>query len=315
MSSAQQNPARHDRPYALGRPADGGYSLEVRSLWTEFLSTLPNAARILDFGVGNHVVALIAADLSVTRNHGWKIDAIDPQGEEQGKQASRIQERVQRIEFHSAANSKRLPFEDASFDAVCGHHSLEFTDTANALVEVHRILKPGSDAKFLLHHTESPLLQAARMSLREADLVFIKTKAFRRLHKLVTMNQIIPGTTKRATNEVRTAIRTLKRGLQVAQQQGGGRVLGVALDAIQKLLTARKEQNPDAVGLAVDRAEAELRASVRNLSNLVAHARAEPDMQQIERDAAGAGFTRIERTPLIHAGEHVMGWQLLLHCA
>lgn len=314
MSPAQQNAARPDDPQAAaGRLPDGGYSSEVQASWTEFLSTLPAAARILDMGVGNHVAALIAADLSVTRDRGWRIDAIDLQGEEQGKQASDTRERVQRIEFHSVANPAQLPFADASFDAVCGHHGLEFIDAAKALAEVHRVLKPGGDAQFLLHHAESLVVQSARTSLREADLVFNQTKAFRRLHRLVTMDQIIPKTTERATNEIRTAIRTLKAGLPVARKQGGGRVLEVALDGIQKMLAARRELKPDAVGLAVDRVEADLRASVRRLGDLVQHARGEPDMQQIERDAAAAGFTQIERIPQLHAGEHVMGWQLLLH--
>jgi ubiquinone/menaquinone biosynthesis C-methylase UbiE len=210
-SSAQgQQPSNASRP----PPGDGGYSGEVRLAWIEFLNTLPPAARILDMSIGNHVPALIAAELAAAPGRDWRIDAIDPAGAEADRQSKHGHPLAERIVFHAGATFARLPFEDASFDAVCGHHAIEFTDTGKALAEVHRVLKPGGDAQFTLHHADSPLLRAARLSQREADLIFAQTKAFRRLHKLVTMSQIIPDTTERATNDVRNAIRTLKRGLR-----------------------------------------------------------------------------------------------------
>ena len=89
----------------------------------------------------------------------------------------------------------------------------------------------------------------------------------------------------------------------------------VALDAVQKLLVARKELKPAAVGLEVDRAEAEMRASVRRLNDLIGHARTRHDMDGLEREAATAGFSLIECTPQFHAGTNLIGWQLLLHRA
>jgi ubiquinone/menaquinone biosynthesis C-methylase UbiE len=289
------------------------YSREVHSSWAEFLETLPRDARILDLDTGNHVVALIAADLAASGGYDWTIDAIDPQEQEQTVSSTGGQALIDRIEFHAGGTPSRLPFEDASFDAVGGHHVLEFTDSAVALAEVFRVLKPGGDAQFLMHHAESPLVQAAKVSLAEADLVFTQTKAFRRLHHLVTMSHIVPETTERASDEVRAAIRTLKQALPGAQTQGGGRVLSVALDSIQKLLSARRELKPDAAGLAVERAEADLRGSVRRLSELVARAHGEEQMQQVQQNAVAAGFAQIERMPQLHANTQVMAWQLLMH--
>lgn len=299
---------------AAARAASDGYSDAIRASWIEFFGTLPFSAAILDVGLGNHVPALLAAELSASAGRDWRIQALDPQGRNEDAKARAGAALSGRIGFHEGATPARLPFDDGSFDAVCGHHVIEFSDAVPALAEFHRVLKPGGDAQFVLHHADSALLHGARMSLREADLVFMRTKAFRRVHRLVTMGEIVPGSTQRATDDVRIAIRTLKRGLQVAQSQGGGRVLAVALDAIQKLLAARRESKPDAAGLAVDRAEAELRSSVRRLGDLVAHARSEADMRQLERDAAAAGFTRIERMALTHADNtEPLAWQLLMH--
>lgn len=290
------------------------YSREVHSSWAEFLGTLPNDARILDLDTGNHVVALIAADLAISRGYGWTIEAIaPPQGQEQAATAREGQALIERINFSSDGTPSHLPFDDASFDAVGGHHVLEFTDSAVMLAETFRVLKPGGDAQFVMHHAESVLVHAAKVSLSEADLVFTQMKAFRRLRQLVTMSHIVPGATERASDEVRAAIRTLKAALPGAQRQGGGRVLSVALDSIQNLLAARRELKPDAAGLAVERAEADLRGSVRRLGDLVARASGEAEMQQVQQHAATAGFDQIERMPQIHADGQVMAWQLLMH--
>lgn len=294
---------------------DGGYDLEVRDAWVEFFSMLPEGARILDVGTGNGVVALIAAETAAARGRRWEIHATDLAQIDPPRHVPDGARRLAGITFHAGVATERLPFDAESFDAVSGHYALEYTDTAVSLAEIHRVLKPASDAQFIMHSADSVLVQNARRSLREAEFVLVETKVFRRLHRLVTMEQVTPGTTQRATAELRAAIQALKRGLQQARQARAGNVLSVVLDAVQKLLIARKEMKPQAVGLEVDRAESELRASIRRLNDLLAHARTERDMENIEKDAAAAGFSLIERMPQYHAGKNLVGWQLLLHRA
>jgi ubiquinone/menaquinone biosynthesis C-methylase UbiE len=300
------------RPYRQPQMIDDPYIQDVRSAWAEFLATLPHDARILDIGINNHVPALVAADMATSRNRAWTIDVIDPAGSD-AQRSAYDQTRIDRITFHKGEDLNRLPFAEGAFDAACGHHTLEFTDTATALGEIRRLLKPGAEAQFLLHHADSPVLASARLSLQEADMVFVRTKAFRRLHRLVSMQQIVPGTTERATEELRAAIRMLKQALEGARARGGGRVLGVALDSIQQLLAARRKHRPEATGLAVDRAELELRASVRRLSDLVMHARDDAAMREIEIHATKAGFDQIERSVHVGRNGQPIAWQLLLH--
>lgn len=292
---------------------DGGYDLEVRAAWVEFFSTLPEQARILDVGTGNGVIALIAAETALALGRNWEIHGTDLAQIDPPRYVADGKRRLAGITFHAGVATDRLPFEAASFDAVVGHYSLEYADTTAALVEIHRVLKPGGDAQFIVHNADSVFVQNARRSLHEADLVLGQTKIYRRLHRLVTMEQIIPGTTQRVTNELRAAIRALKQGLQQAQGTGAGGILSVALDAVQKLLVARKQTEARIVGFEVDRAEAEMRASVRRLNDLLGHARSAEQMQQIQRQAADVGFTLIECMPQYHASTNLVGWQLLLH--
>jgi ubiquinone/menaquinone biosynthesis C-methylase UbiE len=292
--------------------ADGSYDLEVRQAWVEFFSTLRDGARLLDVGTGNGVVALIASDTSKSLGRSWRIDATDlalinPQRDVLGGG-----QRLAGITFHGGVATERLPFDAESFDAVSGHYALEYADVPAALTEIFRVLKPGGDVQFILHNSESVLIRNARWSLQEADFLFKETKVFRRLHHLLTLENASRDVILRATAEVRLAIQSLKDALQRAQQVGAGHVLSVALDATQKLLVARKENAPS-VGQEIDKVESDIRDSARRLNDLVASARSEEDMQQIEKDATAAGFTQIERVPQFYSGTHLIGWQLLLH--
>lgn len=295
--------------------ADGGYDLEVRDAWVAFFSTLPDGARILDVGTGNGVVAMIAAETAQSTGQNWEIHATDLAQINPLRDVPDAARRLAGITFHAGVPTERLPFEAESFDAVSGHYALEYTDVPAALAEIHRVMKPGGNAQFIVHHTDSMLVNSARRSLNQGELVLVETKIFRRLHKLVTMENAVPGTTERVTAELRTAIQTVKQALQEARNVGTGRILAVTLDAVQKLLTARKELRPDAVGLEVDKAEAEVRASVRRLNDLMMHARTEQDIEAIEKTAAAAGFDQIEHLPQFHGGNNLVGWQLLLHRA
>lgn len=292
-----------------------GLDQEVRAAWVEFFSTLPEGARILDIGTGNGVVALIAAETAASRGLNWDIHAADLASIDPKRDVPDGSHRFAKVTFHPRVPTERLPFADASFDAVSGHHALEYSEPAAALAEIHRILKPGGNAQFILHHTDSLFVASARQSRSEADLVFTKTKVYRRLHRLVSMDQIVEGATQRADADLRTAIRELKAGLEEARKAGAGWVLAAALDGIQKLLTARKQLKPQEAGLAVDRAEAEMRHSVRRLNDLIEHARSDADMAEIEKIAAAVGFSLIERMPQFHAGNNIVGWQLQLHRA
>jgi ubiquinone/menaquinone biosynthesis C-methylase UbiE len=294
---------------------EGGYDLEVREAWVEFFSMLPDGARILDVGTGNGAVAKIAAETAAARGRNWEIHATDLAQIDPPRHVRDGARRLAGITFHAGVATEHLPFETQSFDAVSGHYSLEYTDIPAALTEIHRILKSPGDAQFVMHNADSVLVRSARNSLEEAALVLGATKMYRRLHRLVTMDRVAPDALQRAGDEVRAAIHILKTALNLAQQAGAGTVLSVTLDAVQKLLTARKEMKAQAVGLEVDKVERELRASVRSLNDLLIHARTEQEMEKIEIAAAAAGFSLIERMPQYHGGMNVIGWQLLLHRA
>ena len=294
---------------------DGLYDLEVRRAWVAFFSTLPAEARLLDVATGNGVVPLIALDFARSRGVRWTIDATDLARIDPVQQVPQGGERFDGVRFYPGVATEKLPFNDASFDAVTGHYALEYSDTAAALTQVHRVLKPGGEAQFILHHAESSLLQSARRSLDDCDLVLKQVRIYRRLHRLVTLDSAAEATLRAATEDLAVGIRAVRdahAGAE-ARQRGSGRVFAVAIDATQKLLEARRTMKPAMVGLEVDRAEEDLRASWRRLNDLVEHALDESGIALVEQQAAALGFTLIERNRLHHAGENLVGWQLSMH--
>jgi len=292
---------------------DGGYDLEVRQAWVSFFSTLPDGARLLDVGTGNGVIPLIASETAASLGRHWEIHGSDLARIDPVAQVRDGAIRFAAVTFHPGVGTEKLPFDDGYFNAVTGHYALEYTDTAAALAEIFRVLTPGGDAQFVVHHADSILLRTAQASLRESDLVFKETRLYRKLHALVTMAEATPGVTERATAELRGAIRAVKQALPAARQAGAGRVLTVALDATQKLLEARKTLPAEQAGQEVDRAEADLRASTHRLHDLIGHARDAAAMEALQAQAAAAGFTLIERLPQFHGGDNLVGWLLLMH--
>jgi SAM-dependent methyltransferase len=88
------------------------------------------------------------------------------------------------------ADAEALPFPDASFDIVYSwgvlHHS---PDTARAVREVHRVLRPGGVAKVMIYHSRS--LTGYMLWLRYALLA---GKPFTRLAEIYARHLESPGT-------------------------------------------------------------------------------------------------------------------------
>lgn len=295
--------------------ADGLYDLEVREAWAQFFAALPREARLLDVGTGNGVVALIAQDVARTRGASWAIDATDLARIDPLRDVPDGERRYAGITFHPGVATESLPFDAGTFDAVSGHYALEYGDTARALVEIQRVLKPGADAQFILHHADSALLKTARRAQADACLLLDELGIYRKLHQVVSMDGATPVGLQDATEALIAAIRELKKALAEAQRErpGSARMLAVALDAVPKLLDARRKKLPREAAAEVDRAEAEIRDARARVEDLIAHALDEAGIARVVEEARRAGYTQIEHWPLHHAGNNLVGWLLTLH--
>jgi SAM-dependent methyltransferase len=76
------------------------------------------------------------------------------------------------------ADAENLDFDDASFDLVYSHGVLHHTpDTARAVREVHRVLRPGGRAIVMLYHRDSYNYRVNIRFFRRAGAHLLKTEA------------------------------------------------------------------------------------------------------------------------------------------
>ena len=85
------------------------------------------------------------------------------------------------------ADAERLDFPDNSFDIVYSHGVLHHTpDTAAAVREVHRVLRPGGKAVVMLYHRDSYNYRINISMLRRTGVQLLRWKAGMKLVHLLT---------------------------------------------------------------------------------------------------------------------------------
>lgn len=123
------------------------------SHWAAFAVSLPSGARVLDLGCGAGAVGrmLLAAraDLLVTGIDAAKVP----------------RSALPQMELLSETDMESLPFKDGSFAAVVSQFGYEYSHTEDAAREVGRVLAPDASLSFLVHHSQSAIVNANRERL------------------------------------------------------------------------------------------------------------------------------------------------------
>lgn len=216
---------------------------------------------------------------------------------------------MREIRFHARVASENLPFAPGSFEAVSGQYALEYTEMAQSLREIHRVLVSGGRAQFLVHHADSVIARNARESLRQSALVLEETKVFRKLRRHLKSAERATPAARRSLNELVALVGRLR----AAGAGAGDRlILDVTVDAVHKLLMAREQLSQAALALEAERVETAIRASVHRLQELIRCCQTEAGIRQIERCAADQGFEVAETVPQYHRGANFVGWRLRL---
>lgn len=288
---------------------DGGYTKELRDVWVGFFSGLPSSARILDIGTGNGAVALIALETAAASGrrfeiHGTDLAQIDPVRDV--RDGARL---FAGIQFHAETATEELPFESSGFDVVSGQYALEYTAVDRSLREVHRVLKSGGRAQFVLHHADSIVARKARESLRLSSLVLDDSQVLRKLRRHLEGERRSPAAARKTWAELIAALRELG---QATGQTDNPLMLNVTIDAVRKLMAARQHMSPAALDREIDRFEANVRASVRRLHDLIRCGQTKDGMQRISELAMAEGFELQERAVQFHAAGILVGWRLSL---
>lgn len=306
-----QPAAETDHRAESSQPADR-HDPAVRQAWAAFVSTLADGARLLEIGTGDGRVALLAQQTARDIGKRLQIDAADPATIDPTRTDSNAGTDSADICWHPHVEAHALPFEDASFDAVGGQFALEYTDLVPSLAQLYRVLKPGAEAQFLIHHADSELLRHARHGLAEGRLLFGEQGIFQLLRALLTMTQAEPEQLQQTALALRHGIAGLKDALMQERASGGGALLQMALQATQSLLRTRTESGPQVLAAEIDRTEQALRRILAQLQDLDDHALDAVRMRSLADHAKDAGFGLIEYSPQHGADGQLLGWLLLM---
>jgi ubiquinone/menaquinone biosynthesis C-methylase UbiE len=288
---------------------ESSYTLELRDAWLEFFASLADGARILDVGTGNGAIALIAKESASAGGKAFEIHGTDLAQIDPVRHVKNGTELFAGISFRAGVPTEKLPFEPGSFDAVSGQYALEYTTIDAALREICRVLGRGGVAQFILHHEQSVIVRNARESLSQSSLVLDETQILRKLRRYIEAERrsaSTAGVTWKALAEAGLRLQAATRGPVTAH------TLRVTLDAVQKMLEARKQLSPAVMDREIEGFEKELRASTTRLHDVVNSAKSADEMGAIAAAARDVGFANGTIQLQQHAGSNLVGWRLNL---
>jgi ubiquinone/menaquinone biosynthesis C-methylase UbiE len=288
---------------------DANYTLELRDIWIEFFGGLVNGARILDIGTGNGAIPLIARQTAESLGRTYEIHGADLARINPSRDVPDGARLFAGITFHPGVAAEKLPFEPASFTAVSGQYALEYSDMRQSLAQVLRVLQPGAGAQFLMHHTDSIIVERARESLRHADTVLMETKVYRKLRRFLDAEKRSAVAAQRAWDELSAAMATLRDS---GRQDADRRIIDVTSDAVPKLLDLRRTLSRATLDREIDSVENDLRNSVRRLGDLIAVAISDTAMSECAEQARQLGFIDVTYQPMNHAQRALVGWRVRL---
>ncbi|MCH8959168.1 MAG: class I SAM-dependent methyltransferase [Proteobacteria bacterium] len=150
---------------------DGNYQGKLRQVWEEFFRSAKGNATILDIGTGNGAIALIASRISGERQSGFSIHAIDQADIDPLAMVKSNADGLAAIRFYSKTPAEDCGLPANSIDMVSGQYALEYTPLGRTIAELARVCAPGARLLFVMHHSDSVVLETAAEELRLGKLL------------------------------------------------------------------------------------------------------------------------------------------------
>ncbi|MCK7596058.1 class I SAM-dependent methyltransferase [Microbulbifer sp. CAU 1566] len=163
----------------FGAPLEHNYTGKLKALWEQLFSNLCSGNNLLDLGTGNGALPCIAYSVLNKRNKSVNIHAIDSAKIPPNITASpEIQEARKNIQFSGESPCESLRFPDNKFDLITSQFGIEYSNWAQSLPEVFRVLKPGCGSHFVCHSLSSALIIATKQDLSVYKSALEEQKVF-----------------------------------------------------------------------------------------------------------------------------------------
>ena len=304
--------ALHSCPNAFS----GNYDDEVREHWYACFSKLPDGARVIDIGTGNGAVALLAQDAARSLGRRFQIEGIDAAVIDPATAVAQHDVDFSDIVFRGETPIEATGCPPRHFDAVSSHYAIEYSDVAQSLRELARILKPGGWAEFVIHHAGSMALKTTRAELRAfaylRDEAPVLMESCRLLEKLMDAGNAAAFAVLLQDTEVRQHDERVRSLLQRARlftesQPGAAFVQGI----VQQIAKTLQETPATGPTTALERLAIladEMYAHHNRLSAISRAAHTAQNIAEFCRLATIAGFTVDAPRELVRRERDLIGW-------
>lgn len=291
------------------RGAQAGYDRELAEAWVHMFQVLPQTSTILDIGTGNGAIVAMANAWAQQHSSDWAIHGADLADINPAHDVPNGERLFSGCHFHPKTPAERLPFEPDTFDLVCGHFALEYTEVPKTLAEVARVLKPGAQARFIIHHSDSVLVANAEQSLAETDLIIESAGIYARLRELIQDSGPLPPIDTPEAQALSTAIDTLRAARIHDKPATSSVVVSACLDAAKHILYLRSQgADPEPALAALSQAQDDLRHSAQRLRDLLAVGHNERQIKALLNTGEDAGLVARGFRPLYHQRTNLVGW-------
>jgi ubiquinone/menaquinone biosynthesis C-methylase UbiE len=143
----------------------------LQGTWRSFFEALPAGAEVLDLGTGNGGLATQAVAVSKARATPFSMHGIDLADIEPARFVSSAEDLLTDVKFHPRTTMEKLPFADATFDAVASQYAIEYTNIEKSSAEALRVLKAGGFFRFLVHADDGVLKDRCRLQTGQAEQI------------------------------------------------------------------------------------------------------------------------------------------------
>jgi ubiquinone/menaquinone biosynthesis C-methylase UbiE len=143
------------------------YPPQLAKGWTDLFDRLPDGASVLDLCTGNGAIPLLAVQSARARGVRLAVVGVDRARVEPTAHVPRLRELLGDIRFHAGVSAEKLPFPDATFDAVTSQYGLEYTHTARTVREAARVARPGAALRVVIHAADGRVARASASHLEE----------------------------------------------------------------------------------------------------------------------------------------------------
>lgn len=295
----------HGCLHSCANAFSGNYEGAILERWEHYASGLPAGTTVVDLGTGNGAVAAILARVSRERGldlavHGVDLADIDPL-----RTVVDAEQLFAGVTFHPRTSATAMPFADGSVGAVVGQYALEYTPRAEALAEVARVLGPGGEAAFVMHHERSIVLETTREELAHTELVLGADGVFATADRLLARMAAAGPAAEREREAFNRAAAEVSASIQASRFPD---LLQSVLGHLGALLDQLPRSGPGATREALAAVRGEFEANRERLLDLAGAALDGGSLEDLQALARSTGLAAEPAELVRHDPQRLMGW-------